>query len=88
MLTVHGGIGKASGAVTKFQPNFQGSGYVKVSEERVVDLFEGHAWLPIFGLGAGITASPSRHLTITVVAYGLDTLGVYKELVQVVYWPR
>ena len=38
--------------------------------------------------GGGATASPSRHLTVTVAAYGLDTLGAYKGLVQVVYWPR
>ncbi|OGE87982.1 MAG: hypothetical protein A3J07_02160 [Candidatus Doudnabacteria bacterium RIFCSPLOWO2_02_FULL_49_13] len=90
MLTVHGGVGKVSGSVAKFQPapgtrRYDGP---PISSESVVEIFEGHSWLPIFGLGVGATASPSRHLTVTVAAYGLDTLGAYKGLVQVVYWPR
>ena len=58
------------------------------SEKTATELLDGHEWIPLFGLSAGVTAH-TKHLTLTVAVYGLELFpGAYKGLPRAIYWPR
>lgn len=80
MLSVHGGLGKISGTVTR-------TSRTRVTQASPKELFDGLEWLPIAGLGVGATATILDYATVTVSFYGMEFPGTYKGSLQITYWP-